>query len=136
MDSGTVDDEETPKIELSTQAKNNEAKAPDGEHIALAAENCSITDTVSYAGLTAGKTYTLKTVLMDKVTGETVKTPDGNEVSVETEMKIHFWNKSGTKDVPITFDASALEGHSVVVFEYLYDEDMKEVAKHTDIDDE
>lgn len=134
VDSGTVDDEETPKIELSTQAKNNEAKAPDGEHIALAAENCSITDTVSYAGLTAGKTYTLKTVLMDKVTGETVKTPDGNEVFVETEMKIHFWNKSGTKDVPITFDASALEGHSVVVFEYLYDEDMEEIAKHTDID--
>ena len=136
VDCGTVDDEEIPKIELSTQAKNNEAKGPEGEHIALASENCSITDTVQYSGLTAGKTYTLQTVLMDKTTGEKVKMPDGKEISVVTKLDAHIWNRSGTKDVVIAFDASGLEGHSVVVFEYLYDEEMNEVAKHEDLEDE
>ena len=109
---------------------------PEGHHIALAEEKTELTDKVSYDGLTSGKTYTLKTVLMDRTTGTVVQDKNGKDISLETKFKVHFWNRSGTVEVPVVIDARGLEGHTVVFFEYLYDEDGKEIGRHTDIDDE
>ena len=136
IDCGTVDDDEIPKVEMATQASNDKAKTPEGHHIALAEEKTELTDKVSYDGLNSGKTYTLKTVLMDRTTGTVVQDKNGKDISLETKFKVHFWNRSGTVEVPVVIDARGLEGHTVVFFEYLYDEDGKEVGRHTDIDDE
>lgn len=124
------------RIDLSTHAKNDKSKTDAGEHIALAEKQTEITDTVAYEGLIAGRSYTFKTILMDKDTGKAVKTPDGNDVAAETELNVNKDNRTGTISIPIVFDATALAGHSVVVFEYLYDEDGIEIGKHEDIDDE
>ena len=124
------------RIELSTTAKNDKAKTQESEHIALAEKKTEITDTVSYKGLIVGRTYTFKTILMDKDTGKAVKDADGKDIALEIKLKVNTGNRDGTVNIPIVFDATSLAGHSVVVFEYLYDEDGIEVGKHEDLEDE
>ena len=124
------------RIDLSTQAKNDKSKTDAGEHIAFAEEKTEITDTVTYKGLISGRTYKFKTVLMDKDTGKAVKDKNGKDVTVESELKVNKDNCDGMVSIPIVFDATALAGHSVVVFEYLYDEDGIEIGKHEDLGDE
>lgn len=111
--------------EIGTTASVN------GDKNAAPASSVTITDVVQYSGLTVGKTYTLKGVLMDKETGEKLLV-DGKEVTAEKEFKAG--GSVGTEEVTFTFDASALNGKSVVVFEKLYEED-REVAAHEDIED-
>ena len=104
----------------------------DGEKTAQPTEQITITDTVEYSGLTVGQEYTLKGVLMDKETGEPLLV---NDQQVTSEATFTPAEASGTIDVLFTFDASALTGKTVVVFETLYiGED--EVTAHTDIEDE
>ena len=120
----TVTFSEKPEIK-TTATVNGEKKAePKGE--------VTITDTVSYAGLTPGKTYKLSGVLMDKATGQPL-TVDGKQVTAEKEFTPE--SATGTEEITFTFDASALAGKSVVVFETLT-HDGKEVAVHADITDE
>ena len=82
-------------------------------------------------GLTPGKTYKLSGVLMDKSSGAALLV-DGQKVTAEKEFIPE--NASGSIQIDFTFDASALAGKSVVVFETLY-HDNKEVAVHADITD-
>ena len=103
----------------------------DGEKEAEPKGGVTITDTVSYTGLTPGKTYKLSGVLMDKGTGKKLLV-DGKEVTAEKEFTPK--EASGTEKITFTFDASALAGKSVVVFETLYHEG-KEVTVHADIND-
>ncbi|MDE6837171.1 MAG: VaFE repeat-containing surface-anchored protein, partial [Acutalibacter sp.] len=120
----TVTFSEKPEIK-TTATVNGEKKAePVGE--------VTITDAVSYTGLTPGKTYKLSGILMDKGTGGKLLV-DGKEVTAEKEFTPE--NASGTAEIQFTLDASALAGKSVVVFETLYHEG-KEVAVHADINDE
>lgn len=86
---------------------------------------------VSYVNLTPGKTYTVKGVLMDKSTGEKLLI-DSKEVTAEKEFTPD--KATGTIDIPFTFNASAMQGKTVVVFEDLFYED-KIVTSHADIDD-
>jgi hypothetical protein len=119
----TVTFSEKPEIK-TTAAVNGEKKTePVGE--------VTITDSVSYSGLTPGKTYKLSGVLMDKSTGGKLLV-DGKEVTAEKEFTPE--TASGTEEIIFTFDSSALAGKSVVVFESLLHED-KEIAVHADIDD-
>ena len=104
----------------------------DSEKTAQPAEQITITDTVEYSGLTAGQEYTLKGVLMDKETGEPLLV---NDQQVTSEATFTPAEASGTIDVLFTFDASALTGKAVVVFETLYIGE-EEVTSHTDIEDE
>ena len=104
----------------------------DSEKTAQPAEQITITDTVEYSGLTAGQEYTLKGVLMDKATGEPLLV---NDQQVTSEATFTPAEASGTIDVLFTFDASALTGKAVVVFETLYIGE-EEVTSHTDIEDE
>ncbi len=108
----------------------------DGEKTAQPAEQITITDTVEYSGLTAGQEYKLVGVLMDKETGEPLLIGEGEEHSqVTSEATFTPTEASGTIDVLFTFDASALTGKAVVVFETLYIGE-EEVTSHTDIEDE
>ena len=120
----TVTFSEKPEIK-TTATVNGEKKAePVGE--------VTITDTVSYTGLTPGKTYKLSGVLMDKGTGGKLLV---GEKEVTAEKEFTPASASGTEEIQFTLDASALAGKSVVVFESLSYE-SKEVAAHADINDE
>ena len=108
----------------------------DGEKTAQPAEQITITDTVEYSGLTEGQEYTLKGVLMDKSTGEPLLIDEGEEqAQVNSEATFTPAESNGTIDVLFTFDASALIGKAVVVFETLYIGE-EEVTSHTNIEDE
>ena len=104
----------------------------DGEKTAEPAEQITITDTVEYSGLTAGQEYKLVGVLMDKETGEPLLI---GEEQVTSEATFTPAEPNGTVDVLFTFDATGLEGKSVVVFETLFQGET-EIAGHEDIEDE
>ena len=108
----------------------------DGEKTAVPTEQITITDTVEYSGLTVGQEYKLTGVLMDKETGEPLLIGEGEEqAQVTSEATFTPAEASGTIDVLFTFDASALTGKAVVVFETLYIGE-EEVTSHTNIEDE
>ena len=108
----------------------------DGEKTAVPAEQITITDTVEYSGLTVGQEYKLTGVLMDKETGEPLLIGEGEEqTQVTSEATFTPAEPNGTIDVLFIFDASALTGKAVVVFETLYIGE-EEVTSHTDIEDE
>ena len=108
----------------------------DSEKTAQPAEQITITDTVEYSGLTAGQEYTLKGVLMDKETGEPLLIGEGEEqTQVTSEATFTPAGPNGTIDVLFTFDATGLEGKSVVVFETLFQGET-EIVGHEDIEDE
>ena len=114
-----------PKIHTSAIAEDTE------DHVTEATKDVTIVDTVNYEQLEVGREYTVKGVLMDKATGKAVLV-DGKEVTSETTFTAE--EKNGNVDVIFTFDASALEGTTTVVFETLYTEG-KEVAVHADLRD-
>lgn len=123
---GTIDDSKEGTPEIGTTA------TVDGEKNSEPLSEVTIVDTVRYSGLTVGKTYKLSGILMDKATGEPL-TVDGKQVTAEKEFTPKA--ESGTLELSYTFNASALAGKSVVVFEDLYEGESK-VASHADIEDE
>ena len=116
-----------PEHEIKTTAKDKDTQKSEG----IAKKNATIIDTVSYSGLIVGQEYTVKGVLILKGTKEPLLV-NGKEVTAEKTFVPE--KSSGSVDVEFTFDASALKGESVVVFEHLY-ADGVEVASHTDIND-
>ena len=91
----------------------------------------TILDKVSYKNLAPGKKYTVKGILMDKATGKPF-IANGKEVKGETTFTPI--SSTGTITVEFTFPASAIEGKTVVVFENLYNDNIK-IATHSDITD-
>ena len=96
-----------------------------------ASKNAKVYDTVSYTNLTAGKEYTIKGILMDKETNTPVII---NGETVTAEKVFVPRRKDGTVKVKFAFDASALGGKQIVIFETLY-ESGTVVAAHEDIAD-
>ena len=113
----------------------------DGDHELMAGQEAIIIDTVTYEGLIPGKEYTLKATLYDKATGEPLSVGDKH---VTAELKFTPNSQSGSVDIELgPFDASELEGHTLVVFEELYKQSLVDgeatdilVAEHKDINDE
>lgn len=113
----------------------------DGDHELMAGKDAVITDEVKYEGLIPGKEYTLHATLMDKKTGEPLKVADKG---VTAELKFTPNSENGTVSINLgEFDATSLDGHTLVVFEELTkqsDIDSKTtdvtVAEHKDINDE
>ena len=101
----------------------------------------TIVDTVKYKNVTPGKTYKVTGTLYEKVTDKDGKVTkkqlldaDGNPVTAETEFVPEA--TYGTVDVTFTFDGSLLKDNTpVVAFESLSYKD-KEIASHSDIEDE
>ena len=127
---GTIDDQFEGVPEIGTTA------TVDGEHVAEPAEEITLVDTVTYKNLKVGETYKISGVLMDKETGEPLLVGEGEEqAQVTAELEFTPTASEGTVELTYTFDASALAGRSVVVFEDLY-QDENVVASHADINDE
>lgn len=114
--------------EIHTNAIDRDTKT----HETMPKQEAVIVDTVTYKNLFVGQEYTLKGVLMDKETGEPLLINGEKVVSEATFLPDQ---SDGSVDVEFAFDASALKGKSVVVFERLYVKET-EVAVHTDITDE
>ena len=125
---GTIDDQFEGVPEIGTTA------TVDGEHTAAPAGEVTITDTVSYKNLKVGQTYKLSGVLMDKSTGDPLLVGE-DQVQVTAELEFTPDSADGTVELTYTFDASALAGKAVVVFEDLY-HDESLVASHTNLEDE
>ena len=127
-----IDDEgqtvEFTKPSIGTTAKDG----IDGDQHSATDPEAVIVDTISYKGLIPGKEYTVKGKLMLKSTGDPLLDEDGEEYTAEAKFTPD--GTYGTVDVTFTFDATDLDGESVVVFETLYRGGTK-ICSHADIDD-
>lgn len=102
-----------------------------GEKTAQPAEQITITDTVEYSGLTVGQEYTLRGELVFQATGEPVT---NGETPITAEATFVAPGSEGTIDIPFTFDATGMEGQSVVVSETLFSGETI-IAEHCDLED-
>ena len=116
-----------PKIQTTATDKNTFT------HTGMIAEKTTITDKVDYSNLTIGEKYKLSGVLMNQETGKKLLDKNGKEITSEKEFTAE--SKNGSIELEFTFDSTLLKGKSVVVFEDLYNENVR-VAFHTDIKDE
>lgn len=102
-----------------------------GDKIAPSIGKVTLSDVVDYWGVTPGK-YTAKGELYVVDNGQTV----GDPVAT-AEQSVTIKKESGDYKLPFVIeDASKLAGKRVVAYEYLLDENGKEVLKHTDATDE
>lgn len=124
VDLGTLTDDQ---ITIATTALEEESNS----HMAKPEKSITIIDTVEYEGLKKGQEYRIVGTLMDKETGEPVLIGD-KPVTAETTFKAK--KSSGSAKVKFTFDATSLRGKTIVVFEELYQDDLK-LAVHADISD-
>lgn len=114
------------------QPKIGTTATVDGEKIAQPAEQITITDTVEYSGLTVGQEYTLRGELVFQATGEPVT---NGETPINAEATFVAPGSEGALDIPFIFDATGMEGQSVVVFETLFSGETT-IAEHRDLEDE
>ena len=112
---------------IRTSAKNK----ADNTQIIRPNLNVTIVDTVTYSNLIPGTTYTLEGVLMDKSTNAPLLV-FGQQVTATTTFTPTQAN--GTVELEFTFNARALSGKTLVVFEDLLRNGVS-VAKHADIND-
>lgn len=115
-----------PKIKTTAKDKK------DGGKDLLAGEKQTIIDKVSYTNLIIGRKYKVSGKLMNKETGKPIL-DNGKEVTAEKEFTAETSN--GFVNLEFTFNAKALAGKTVVVFEDVYQDKIK-VATHADITDE
>lgn len=90
--------------------------------------NVTLVDTVTYTGLTAGKSYIVKGTVMDKASGQ--------PIGVTAEATFTAEAIDGSTVVTFTFDTTVLQGKTLVVFESLYDAQGNLIVDHSDINDE
>ncbi len=131
-----------PQIHTSATGTNT------GTHEEAATMGAAITDTVAYQGLTPGRTYTvfgtlhvrddegkdLGVLLVDGSWKPADQLAEGDE-SVKAEAELVPQEADGTIGLPFAFDATQLQGKSVVAFEELVHDGVT-VATHADISDE
>lgn len=113
--------------EIKTTAKDKK----DGGKDLLAGKKETIVDKVSYTNLIIGRKYKASGKLMNKETGKPIL-DNGKEVTAEKEFTAETSN--GFVNLEFTFNASALAGKTVVLFEDMYQDKIK-IATHTDITD-
>lgn len=132
IDLGTITNR---TAEIRTEAESDASR----KHEAPISEQTSITDTVSYTGLTEGKEYTVSGILMKKVNegGKAAGTPltdkDNNKITASKTFTA-AGGGTGTVKLKFIFDSSLLTGTTTVVFEDLYEDDNL-IATHSDIED-
>ena len=124
----TVDNDRT-KI-IQTKAVN----ADTGEQEILP-QKSRVIDTVSMENLQTGTEYMLRGILMDKQTGKPLRENGAADGAVLLAEK--KFTASGAKmdiEMEFAFDAAAFAGQTIVVFEYLYQDEI-EIGRHADLDD-
>ncbi|KAA0777170.1 TQXA domain-containing protein [Bacillus sp. AR2-1] len=111
--------------------KTTATNKADGSKELDASKTVTIQDKVEYKDLIVGKEYVVRGKLMDKTTNKPLLV-DGKEITVESKFTAK--EKNGSIALDFTFNASALQGKEVVVFEELYQDNVL-VAIHVDIED-
>ena len=120
----TDDDQTISYPEIHTTAVNG----TDGSKTMVLGTNVTLVDTVTYKGLTEGKTYVLKGTIMDKASGQ--------PIGVTAETTFTAEASDGSVEVTFTFDTTKLQGKTLVVFETLYDTQGNLIVDHSDLTDE
>ena len=120
----TDEDQTISYPEIHTTAVNG----TDGSKTMVLGTNVTLVDTVTYKGLTAGKTYVVKGTIMDKASGE--------PIGVTAETTFTAEAADGSVEVTFTFDTTKLQGKTLVVFETLYDTQSNQIVAHSDLTDE
>ena len=120
----TDEDQTISYPEIHTTAVNG----TDGSKTMVLGTNVTLVDTVTYKGLTAGKTYVVKGTIMDKASGE--------PIGVTAETTFTAEAADGSVEVTFTFDTTKLQGKTLVVFETLYDTQSNQIVDHSDLTDE
>ncbi len=98
-----------------------------GRQTLSAGTDVTLRDSVTYTGLTPGKTYTVSGVLMEKESGQSTK------ITGRTTFKPATAN--GTVYVDFKLNASKYGGKHLVAFEQLLDEKSNTIAVHEDLTD-
>ena len=91
----------------------------------------TVTDIVKYENLTAGESYVLKGILVDKSTGDAFLI-GGEPVTAEKTFTAE--DADGEEEMVFTFSAEEIKAAELVVFETLF-HNGAEVASHADPDD-
>ena len=120
----TDDDQTISYPEIRTTAVNG----TDGSKTMVLGTNVTLVDTVTYKGLTEGKTYVLKGTIMDKASGQ--------PIGVTAETTFTAEASDGSAEVTFTFDTTKLQGKTPVVFETMYDTQGNPIVDHSDLNDE
>ena len=101
-------------------------------NVIMPKKDLTVVDTIYYKNLIPGKEYKISGKLMNKNTNSPLLV---NGMEVVAEKKFTPATKEGTVELEFVFDASALQGETIVVFETLYFNEI-EVGAHADITDE
>lgn len=120
----TDEDQTISYPEIHTTAANG----TDGLKNMVLGTNVTLVDTVTYKGLTTGKTYVLKGTIMDKASGQ--------PIGVTAETTVTAEASDGSAEVTFTFDTTKLQGKTLVVFETMYDTQGNPIVDHSDLNDE
>lgn len=117
--------------QIITKARDAETES----HLSSADSDVTIVDTISYQWLTAGKTYTVKGILMDQNASEDENSAkplldnNGNPIVsyttfiVDSDYITNEKEKCGAVDVTYHFDGRNLAGETYVIFAYLFEGD-------------
>jgi len=124
------DDDQTVKFPKGrTTAKSDKSQT----HVAFPDKKVTVIDTVSYENLLTGKEYSITGAIYINDGGKAkALVINGEKVTATTKFTADTAN--GSVDIKFTFDASALIGKSIVVFENCYYKG-KLVFTHADIED-
>ena len=133
MSLGNIENHDTHNNDSSPSIGTTAKDAETETHYAAAEEDATIIDTVAYTNLQPGKEYRVSGTLVNRTTGEILKTQDGQPVTAQEVFTPQAAN--GSVDITFTFDASLLKGQTVVAFEEVYADGLL-VCAHCEIDDE
>lgn len=113
---------------LGTKARSEKT----GTQEAFPEKETVLIDTLDFRNLQTGQEYRIVGTLMDRENGEVLHV-DGKPVTAETCFVPE--EKDGTAEVRFSFDATGLNGKSVVVFEKVYIGET-EILSHEDLEDQ
>jgi len=127
--------------DINDKEQTVEYKAPEIGTTAINKENggktleygkkVTIVDIVSYTNLIVNREYVIRGILMDKGTGMPLLI-DGKMVT--SEVTFTPTTPDGVIELEFTLNTTNLAGKEIVVFEYLYFNEL-EIATHADIED-
>lgn len=113
---------------LGTKARSEKT----GTQEAFPEKETVLIDTLEFRNLQIGQEYRIVGTLMDRENGEVLHV-DGKPITAETCFVPE--EKDGTAEVRFSFDATGLNGKSVVVFEKVYIGET-EILSHEDLEDQ
>lgn len=110
-------------------------------HTGLPQSSTTIRDIVSIENLQPGETYTLKGVIVNQENGLPIEPPAETvgdvflDRSITSEVTFEATDSVMDVLVEFTFNSSEMDGLTLTVYEYLYQQDI-EISNHTDLQDE